>query len=147
MMKIRSIIRAHDDEAAQYDQQVQQYEYHVNDVLFGMSFEYIKANDRLLDIGIGTGLASLPFAKAGLEIFGFDGSTEMLKICESKSFAKELKTFDLRDTPFPYSEGYFNHVISSGVWRVERSRERGFAYSQTGRYLCVHCCGQETCGR
>jgi len=115
-MKDRSIIRAHDDEAARYDQQVREYEYHVHDVLFGMSFEYIKAGDRLLDIGIGTGLASLPFARAGLEIYGFDASTEMLKMCESKSFAKELKIFDLRDTPFPYSDGCFDHVISSGVF-------------------------------
>jgi len=115
-MKKRDIINSHDDEAAQYDQQVREYEYYGHDILFGMSFEYIKPRDRLLDIGIGTGLSSLPFAKAGLEVFGFDGSTEMLKICESKSFAKELKNFDLRETPFPYSDGYFNHVISSGVF-------------------------------
>jgi predicted TPR repeat methyltransferase len=115
-MKKSGIISAHDREAAQYDQQVHEYNYYAHDVLFGMSFEYINALDRLLDIGIGTGLASLPFAKAGLEVFGFDGSAEMLKICESKSFAKELKIFDLRDTPFPYSDGYFNHVISGGVF-------------------------------
>jgi predicted TPR repeat methyltransferase len=115
-MKDRSVIRAHDDEAAQYDQQVKQYEYHIHDVLFGMCFEYINANERLLDMGIGTGLASLPFARAGLEIFGFDASAKMLKICEAKAFAKELKTLDLRDTPYPYSEGYFDHVISNGVF-------------------------------
>ena len=40
----------------------------------------------------------------------------MLKVCESKSFAKELKIFDLRNTPFPYRDGYFNHVISSGIF-------------------------------
>ncbi len=115
-MKKKDTISTHDKEAAQYDQQVREYEYYGHDILFGMSFEFIKAHERLLDIGIGTGLASLPFAKAGLEIYGFDGSTEMLKICESKSFAKELKLFDLREIPFPYSNGYYNHVISSGVF-------------------------------
>lgn len=115
-MKKRDIISGHDEEAAQYDQQVHEYECYAHDVIFGMSFEYVNAGDRLLDIGIGTGLASLPFAKAGLEVFGFDGSTEMLKVCESKSFAKELKIFDLRNTPFPYRDGYFNHVISSGIF-------------------------------
>jgi predicted TPR repeat methyltransferase len=115
-MKKRDIIRAHDEEAAQYDQQVREYEYYAHDVIFGMSFEYINAGDRLLDMGIGTGLASLPFAKIGLEVFGFDGSAEMLKVCESKSFAKELKIFDLRDIPYPYPGGYFDHVISSGIF-------------------------------
>ena len=116
MMKRIDSISAHDEEAAQYDQQVREYNCYAHDVLFGMCFEYVNPHDRLLDIGIGTGLASLSFAKAGLEVFGFDGSTEMLNICESKAFAKELKVFDLQNTPLPYSDGFFDHVISCGVF-------------------------------
>ena len=78
-MKNKRIISAHDEEATQYDQQVHEYGCYTHDVIFGMSFEYINTHDRLLDIGIGTGLASLPFAKVGLEVFGFDGSNEMLR--------------------------------------------------------------------
>jgi predicted TPR repeat methyltransferase len=115
-MKKSDVITIHDEEASQYDQQVREYEYYVHDLLFGMCFEYISAQERLLDIGIGTGLASLPFAKAGLEIYGFDGSSKMLKICESKSFARELKKFDLRKIPFPYPDSYFDHAICSGVF-------------------------------
>ena len=109
-------ISAHDQEAAQYDQQVREYNSYVHDALFGMSFEYVNPHDCLLDIGIGTGLASLPFAKVGLEVFGCDGSTEMLKVCESKAFAKELKVFDLQNIPLPYSDGFFDHVICCGVF-------------------------------
>jgi len=116
MMKKMDSISAHDEEAAQYDQQVREYNCYAHDVLFGMSFEYVNPHDRLLDIGIGTGLASLPFAKAGLRVFGFDGSIEMLNICESKAFAKELKVFDLQNTLLPYSDGFFDHVISCGVF-------------------------------
>ena len=87
-------ISAHDQEAAQYDQQVRDYNSYVHDALFGMSFEYVNPHDCLLDIGIGTGLASQAFAKVGLEVSGCDGSTEMLKVCESKAFAKDLKVFD-----------------------------------------------------
>jgi predicted TPR repeat methyltransferase len=106
---------AHDQEAHEYDQQVREYNCYVHDALFGMSFEYVNPQDCLLDIGIGTGLASLPFAKLGLEVFGCDGSTEMLKVCESKAFAKELKVFDLQNIPLPYSDGLFDHVICCGV--------------------------------
>jgi len=109
-------ISAHDDEAAQYDQQVREYNCYSHDILFGMSFEYVKPRECLLDIGIGTGLASLPFAKVGIEVFGCDGSTKMLKVCESKAFTKELKVLDLQDIPLPYSDGFFNHVISCGVF-------------------------------
>ena len=81
-----------------------------------MSFEYVNPHDRLLDVGIGTGLSSLPFAKAGLEVFGIDGSIEMLNICKSKDIAKDPKHFNLQNTPLPYSDGFFEHVISCGVF-------------------------------
>ena len=116
MMKSKDIIHAHDVEASQYDQQVREYNAYAHDVLFGMSFEYVHPHDRLLDIGIGTGLASLPFAAFGLEVYGLDGSSEMLKVCESKAFAKDLKKHDLQSLPLPYSAGFFDHVISCGVF-------------------------------
>jgi predicted TPR repeat methyltransferase len=109
-------IRAHDEEAHIYDQQVREYEYFAHDVLFGMCYQYVNPGERLLDLGIGTGLASLPFARAGLEVYGLDGSTEMLRVCESKGFAKELKCFNLLEMPLPYSRGFFSHVISCGVF-------------------------------
>jgi ubiquinone/menaquinone biosynthesis C-methylase UbiE len=109
-------IRAHDEEVAQYDQQVRDSHFHGHDVLFGMAFEYVKPHETLLDIGIGTGLASLPFAKAGLKIFGLDGSVEMLHVCESKGFAKGLKQFDLKAASLPYSDHSFDHVICCGVF-------------------------------
>jgi predicted TPR repeat methyltransferase len=109
-------IRAHNEEASEYDQQVRDYRSHGHDVLFGLVFEYVKPHETLLDLGIGTGLASWPFAQTGLEIFGLDGSVEMLKVCESKAFAEELKQFDLRTTPLPYSDHSFDHAICCGVF-------------------------------
>jgi predicted TPR repeat methyltransferase len=115
-MKNVDTINVHDQEATQYDQQVREYNSYGHDTLFGMSFEYVNPHDCLLDIGIGTGLASQSFAKMGLEVYGCDGSTEMLKVCESKAFAKELKIFDLQNIPLPYSDSFFDHVICCGVF-------------------------------
>lgn len=109
-------IRAHDECAAEYDEQIRKYKAFANDAVFGLSFEYVNPHESLLDIGIGTGLGSLPFAKAGLEVFGIDGSAEMLKICRSKDFAKDLKLFDLQNMPLPYSNDFFDHAISCGVF-------------------------------
>ncbi len=114
-MKIKDTISVHDQGAAQYDKQTHDYNSYGHDVLFGMSFEYVKPRDCLLDLGIGTGLASRSFAKLGLNVYGCDGSAKMLKVCESKAFAKELKVFDLHDIPLPYSDCFFDHVICCGV--------------------------------
>ena len=108
-MKNGDTIGVHNQEAARYDQQVRDYDSYGHDVLFGMSFEYVKPGDCLLDIGIGTGLASQSFAKMGIDVYGCDASIEMLKICGSKGFTKELKIFDLKNMPLPYSGSFFNH--------------------------------------
>jgi predicted TPR repeat methyltransferase len=53
-------------------------------MVFGMAFEYVAPGERLPDLGIGTGLSSAPFRKAGPEIRGLDGSEEMLAACRRK---------------------------------------------------------------
>ncbi len=116
-MKKSNSIHVHNEQAAEYDQQAREYKWFGPEVLFGLSFEYVSPHDRLLDLGIGTGLGSLPFAKVGLEVSGIDGSMEMLKICKSKDFTKDLKQFDILNTPLPYSNGFFNHVISCGLFQ------------------------------
>jgi len=80
-----------------------------------MMYEFVKAGDALLDVGIGTGLGSVLFHKAGLEVSGFDHSRDMLEICGSKGFAANLVKHDLRTAPFPYQDASFDHVISLGV--------------------------------
>ncbi len=114
-MKIKDTISVHDQGAAQYDKQICEYNSYGHDALFGMSFEYVNPRDCLLDLGIGTGLASRSFAKLGLNVYGCDGSAEMLKVCESKAFATELKVFDLHDIPLSYSDNFFDNAICCGV--------------------------------
>ncbi|MDH4238779.1 MAG: class I SAM-dependent methyltransferase [Phycisphaerae bacterium] len=114
-MEIIDSIYEHDRQAEEYDKHVLEWKWYGHDILFGMCFEFVSPNQRLLDIGIGTGLSSTLFAKAGLEVYGIDGSSEMLRVCESKGFAKEFKQFDLRELPLPYPDAFFDHVICSGV--------------------------------
>jgi ubiquinone/menaquinone biosynthesis C-methylase UbiE len=109
-------INSHDEFAPTYDSQAKFYNSHENEVLFGMCYEYVKLGESLLDLGIGTGLSSALFAKAGLEITGLDGSSEMLKECKKKGFAKEIKQHDIRDVPLPYADKTFSHVVCCGVF-------------------------------
>lgn len=109
-------IRVHGEHDSEYDREASETEWFGLEVIFGICFEYVRPHERLLDIGIGTGIASLPFARAGLEVSGIDGSAEMLEMCRSKEFAQDLREFDLRSMPLPYSDSSFDHVICCGVF-------------------------------
>jgi predicted TPR repeat methyltransferase len=105
----------HDAYAADYDRQVGAYDCHVADLLFGLCYEYLQPGQTLLDLGIGSGLSALPFAKAGLKVYGMDFSTAMLEICRAKRIAAELKQHDLQQVPWPYPSDGFDHLVCCGV--------------------------------
>jgi predicted TPR repeat methyltransferase len=104
--------------APDYDRVVPSNGWCAPEIVFDLMSDHIRSGDTLLDIGIGTGLSALPFKNAGLTIYGVDGSTEMIKICESKKIASDLKLCDLSTSCFPYESAFFNHVISAGVFHL-----------------------------
>lgn len=115
-MKNIDHIKSHDKFAKSYDTQVKQYHSYGHEALFGMCYEYIQPGDALLDLGIGTGLSSVHFAKAGLHITGLDGSLEMLKECRKKGFAQEIKQYNIEDVPLPFPDKNFSHIVCCGVF-------------------------------
>jgi len=107
-----------DKYANKYDMIVQKHEWVAPDVLFGATYEFVKPGETLLDLGIGTGLSSVLFQKAGLKVSGMDISTEILEICEAKSIASELTTHDFSNLPFPYENSSFDCIVSTGVFSL-----------------------------
>ncbi len=101
--------------ASRYDALIQNQNWYGPEILLGMIFEYIKSGEKILDIGIGTGLSATAFHAMGLEVFGLDYSHEMLRICEQKGLAVDLKQFDLNDSPLPYPNHFFNHISANAV--------------------------------
>lgn len=88
-----------------------------SDILFGLTYEFIKPNEILLDLGIGTGRSSLLFHKAGLKIYGIDGSMDMLTVCESRGIVSEVRHHDMEKTPFPYKDSFSKYIISTDVFQ------------------------------
>jgi predicted TPR repeat methyltransferase len=119
--------------AEQYDKDKETLRWNGPNVIFGLSFGYIEAGQSILDIGIGTGLGSQLFYKAGLKVYGMDISPEMLTVCEKKGIAKDLKMHDLTRTPYPYGESSINHAICVGVLNHFDNIEPIF--SETSRIL------------
>lgn len=123
-----------DSFAKDYDSVVPKNGWYSPDVLFGSLFEFLKIGEKILDLGIGTGLSSVKFKKAGQLVYGIEGSSEMAKICKSKNIAIEIKTHDLTVFPYPYENNTFNHIISCGVLHLLCDLDQLF--DESARLIC-----------
>jgi predicted TPR repeat methyltransferase len=84
------------------------------EVLFGLSYVYVQPGQSVLDIGIGTGLGSDLFRKAGLKVYGLDISPQMLDACRIKGL-QTVKLHDLTKTPYPFAAESMDHAVCTGV--------------------------------
>ena len=109
--------RAHEESAGQYDSEAARTGWHGPAVVFGLAFPYTRPGECILDIGIGTGLGSELFSKAGLCVYGIDTSAGLLALCHKKGFATGLVHHDLATVPYPFGDGSFHHVVSTGVFQ------------------------------
>jgi Methylase involved in ubiquinone/menaquinone biosynthesis len=89
-------------------------------IVFGLAFLYVKPGQTILDIGIGTGLGSLMFHKAGLTVVGMDISEEMMAACQRKGCASRLVRHDLTRIPYPFDDASLDHAVSTGVFQFIR---------------------------
>ena len=121
------------EHAAQYDQRAGQAGWLDPDVLFGLAFRHVYPGETLLDVGIGTGLASVLFHKAGLKVIGLDRSSEMLAICRQKGFAAELLEQDVAVPPYPLADGAVDHAVCSGL--LHAFADLSLIFGEVGRVV------------
>lgn len=88
------------------------------DVLFELCSTFVQPGCAVLDLGIGTGLSSVPFKNAGANIWGMDNSEHMLEVCASKNLAKELVCHDFAELPLPFPAGFFDVVLANAVFHL-----------------------------
>ena len=101
--------------ARDYDRKAEEYDWRGPEVVFGLTYAFTQPGESVLDLGIGTGLGSVLFHKAGLHVHGMDISPEMLKACREKGFAADLREHDLTVEPYPYDEASLDHAVCLGV--------------------------------
>jgi len=107
---------AYENWADEYDTQSLKHQWQVPSALFGMMYLQLHAGQSLLDLGMGTGLGSLPFHKAGLKIHGLEKSPAMIGQCRNRGLPWELYHHDLTNIPWPVEDDCIDHVISAGVF-------------------------------
>ncbi|MDH4157762.1 MAG: class I SAM-dependent methyltransferase [candidate division Zixibacteria bacterium] len=98
-----------------YDSRSDEMGWHVPGVIFGLMYMHLRPGQTLLDVGIGTGLGSVRFHKAGLVVHGLDNSSSMLDRCREKGLTAGLVHHDLADLPWPFENESFHHAVSIGV--------------------------------
>ena len=121
------------DHARSYDKKAEQFGWVDPDILFGLAFRHIVPGQTVLDIGIGTGLGSILFHRAGLRVFGLDNSPEMLALCREKAFVEELWEHDVTRTPYPLADGSVDNAVSTGLLHV--FEDLSGVFGEIGRIL------------
>ncbi|WP_319468679.1 class I SAM-dependent methyltransferase [uncultured Pseudodesulfovibrio sp.] len=106
------------DHVQQYDMKSQKANWLDPEIVFGLAYRDTAPGETILDVGIGTGLASVLFHKAGLRVKGMDFSSEMLGICRQKSFASELAEHDVSVSPYPFADESVHHAVCTGVMHL-----------------------------
>ncbi|HYZ17415.1 MAG TPA: class I SAM-dependent methyltransferase [Candidatus Acidoferrum sp.] len=102
---------SHDDLAANYDRQRSSPPFELYEILREHG---LVAGRRVLDVGVGTGLASEPLASAGVTITGIDPSPEMLAGARARLPQAELVTG--RAESLPFGPASFDAAISGDVF-------------------------------
>ena len=121
------------ESADHYDDEAERCGWHGPAVAFGLAFMYIEPGQTVLDIGIGTGLGSTPFHRAGLHVVGMDISDDMLDACRRKGCAARLVRHDLTVTPYPFGDASCDHAVSTGVFQFFEDLDPVFR--EAGRIL------------
>lgn len=128
----------YDDWAAAYDGDVRGWDYTAPDKVVGRVADFLQRHDappRVLDIGIGTGLASqkIQAIRPDAKISGVDISSEMLRLCARKLVTDDLHRVDVDREKLPHADKSFDLVIAAGV--LETVRNIGNVIQEAGRVL------------
>ena len=115
-----------------YDEEAAATGWHGPELLFGMMFHAVAPGQSLLDLGIGSGLSSRLFLKAGLAVHGVDLSAAMLDLCRGRGFAS-LREHDLTRAPYPFADGSVDHAVCAGV--LNFFAEPTLLFREVGRIL------------
>jgi SAM-dependent methyltransferase len=88
----------------------------------------LASGGRVLEFGVGTGRIALPLAGRGLDVWGVDGSSEMLTILNGKPGADRVTTL-CGDFATTTAEGKFDLVVLliNTIYAWARSRVRSNA--------------------
>lgn len=98
-----------------------------------ITYSKIKPNETILDVGCGSGQATLPFAQQSFQIIGLDISKDLLTIAKQKCSPFKKAKFKLSSfEAAKFNENSFNLIISGLAWHWVKPEQR---YEKASRLL------------
>lgn len=116
-----------------YDEEAEATAWYGSEIVFGLVYKFIQPGQKVLDIGIGTGLSSKLFHEFGMKVYGMDISEEMLEAVRNKNITQNLTKHDLTKFPYPYEKDFLDLVINAGVFQFFEDLQPIFM--ETGRIM------------
>jgi predicted TPR repeat methyltransferase len=117
-MYSKKTLESADQFAQDYESYIIQRSWSGPERLFNLVKPFIHSGDRLLDLGIGTGLSSERFHKAGLIVDGVDGSDKMLRECRKKNITNHLYKCDLANPEISALSSAYHLIISFALFHM-----------------------------
>ena len=107
----------YDETIAEWYEKVVEAGYHTQQTYINDLISIIPKRSSILEIGCGTGLISIPLARAGMQIEGLDKSQEMLKKLSTKTPHIEIYNVDIRN--FTPSKHYDYILSCNGIFQIK----------------------------
>lgn len=85
----------------------------------------VKAGDKVLEVGAGTGVLGWPLAQAGVAVTCLDNDAEVLRMCEinAKVLGADIKYVFGDAFELPFEAGSFNLAYSEGLLEHESDED------------------------
>lgn len=103
-------------------------------LLYNLMSGHLKPDNlTVLDVGIGTGLSSEPFADDGFDVTGVDGSAPMLALCAEKLVAQRLLQVDFTKSALPFDDSTFDSAFSANTLYLLPAKTQAHVIGELGR--------------
>ena len=121
------LAKRYDEWAKDYDADLQRdFGWNGHEVAVEVFAKYVSSDARVIDVGVGTGLAGWELVKRGFSLLdGFDLSQGMLDQAKAKGWYRGLQIGILGE-PLGYPDDQYDAAIATGVFSVGHAPASGF---------------------
>ncbi len=121
------LAKRYDEWAADYDADLERdFGWNGHEVAVETFVKYVSTDARVIDVGVGTGLAGWELVKRGFSLLdGFDLSQGMLDVAKDKGWYRSLQIGILGEN-LGYPDDQYDAAIATGVFSVGHAPASGF---------------------